>query len=55
VPNLFLGYAYRKYYQGMFVRKPNLWHWNLCLHHSSQKVCNSLLTWISYRSFSDCR
>lgn len=22
VPNLFLGYAYRKYYAGMFVRKP---------------------------------
>ncbi len=22
VPNLFLGYAYRKYYSGMFVRKP---------------------------------
>jgi len=24
VPNLFLGYAYRKYYHGMFVRKPSL-------------------------------
>ena len=24
VPNLFLGYAYRKYYQGMFVMKPVL-------------------------------
>ena len=24
VPNLFLGYAYRKYYHGMFVRKPKL-------------------------------
>src|SRR6476659_1322781 len=24
VPNLFLGYAYRKYYNGMFVRKPLL-------------------------------
>jgi uncharacterized membrane protein YphA (DoxX/SURF4 family) len=24
VPNLFLGYAYRKYYGGMFVRKPLL-------------------------------
>src|SRR4029079_4988511 len=24
VPNLFLGYAYRKYYHGMFVRKPVL-------------------------------
>jgi putative oxidoreductase len=24
VPNLFLGYAYRKYYSGMFVRKPVL-------------------------------
>jgi len=24
VPNLFLGYAYRKYYNGMFVRKPVL-------------------------------
>ena len=24
VPNLFLGYAYRKYYRGMFVRKPLL-------------------------------
>jgi uncharacterized membrane protein YphA (DoxX/SURF4 family) len=24
VPNLFLGYAYRKYYSGMFVRKPLL-------------------------------
>lgn len=23
-PNLFLGYAYRKYYQGMFVNKPVL-------------------------------
>jgi len=23
-PNLFLGYAYRKYYHGMFVRKPSL-------------------------------
>lgn len=23
-PNLFLGYAYRKYYSGMFVRKPGL-------------------------------
>jgi len=23
-PNLFLGYAYRKYYHGMFVRKPLL-------------------------------
>ena len=22
VPNLFLGYAYRKFYSGMFVRKP---------------------------------
>jgi uncharacterized membrane protein YphA (DoxX/SURF4 family) len=22
VPNLYLGYAYRKYYSGMFVRKP---------------------------------
>jgi uncharacterized membrane protein YphA (DoxX/SURF4 family) len=22
VPNLFLGYAYRKYYSGMFVKKP---------------------------------
>lgn len=22
VPNLFLGYAYRKYYSGMFTRKP---------------------------------
>jgi putative oxidoreductase len=22
VPNLFLGYAYRKYYNGMFVKKP---------------------------------
>ena len=22
VPNLFLGYAYRNYYRGMFVRKP---------------------------------
>ncbi len=22
-PNLFLGYAYRKYYAGMFVRKPD--------------------------------
>jgi len=24
IPNLFLGYAYRKYYSGMFVRKPFL-------------------------------
>jgi len=24
VPNLFLGYAWRKYYRGMFVRKPLL-------------------------------
>jgi len=24
VPNLFLGYAYRNYYRGMFVRKPLL-------------------------------
>jgi putative oxidoreductase len=24
VPNLFLGYAYRKYYSGMFVKKPVL-------------------------------
>src|SRR6476620_10294155 len=24
VPNLFLGYAYRQYYRGMFVRKPLL-------------------------------
>jgi putative oxidoreductase len=24
LPNLFLGYAYRKYYRGMFVRKPML-------------------------------
>jgi hypothetical protein len=24
VPNLFLGYAYRQYYSGMFVRKPLL-------------------------------
>ena len=24
VPNLFLGYAYRKYYNGMFVKKPFL-------------------------------
>jgi hypothetical protein len=24
VPNLFLGYAYRKYYKGMFVRTPVL-------------------------------
>lgn len=24
VPNLYLGYAYRKYYQGMFVKKPVL-------------------------------
>ena len=24
VPNLFLGYAYRKYYNGIFVRKPLL-------------------------------
>ena len=24
VPNLFLGYAYRKYYSGMFVKKPLL-------------------------------
>lgn len=24
VPNLFLGYAYRNYYSGMFVRKPVL-------------------------------
>ena len=24
VPNLFLGYAYRKYYSGMFTRKPKL-------------------------------
>ena len=24
VPNLFLGYAYRKYYRGMFERKPKL-------------------------------
>ena len=24
VPNLFLGYAYRNYYNGMFVRKPIL-------------------------------
>ncbi|HLK29994.1 MAG TPA: hypothetical protein VKT28_15545 [Puia sp.] len=24
VPNLFLGYAYRKYYKGMFVKKPTL-------------------------------
>ena len=24
VPNLFLGYAYHKYYSGMFVRKPAL-------------------------------
>jgi hypothetical protein len=24
VPNLFLGYAYRKYYSGMFVQKPVL-------------------------------
>ena len=23
-PNLFLGYAYRKYYNGMFIRKPIL-------------------------------
>ena len=23
-PNLFLGYAYRKFYHGMFVRKPSL-------------------------------
>ncbi len=23
-PNLFLGYAYRKYYSGMFVRRPQL-------------------------------
>ena len=23
-PNLFLGYAYRKYYNGMFIRKPVL-------------------------------
>jgi putative oxidoreductase len=22
VPNLFLGYAYRKYYKGMFIKKP---------------------------------
>lgn len=24
VPNLFLGYAYKKYYRGMFVKKPVL-------------------------------
>lgn len=24
VPNLFLGYAYREYYKGMFVKKPAL-------------------------------
>lgn len=24
VPNLFLGYAYREYYRGMFVKKPAL-------------------------------
>jgi hypothetical protein len=24
VPNLFLGYAYRKYYAGMFVKKPSV-------------------------------
>jgi hypothetical protein len=24
VPNLFLGHAYRKYYNGMFVSKPGL-------------------------------
>jgi hypothetical protein len=24
VPNLFLGYAYRKYYNGMFIKKPVL-------------------------------
>lgn len=24
IPNLFLGYTYRKYYSGMFVRKPLL-------------------------------
>jgi len=24
VPNLFLGYCYRKYYNGMFVKKPEL-------------------------------
>jgi len=24
IPNLFLGYAYRKYYRGMFVRRPFL-------------------------------
>ena len=24
LPNLFLGYAYRKYYSGMFIRKPSL-------------------------------
>lgn len=24
VPNLFLGYAYRRYYSGMFVKKPAL-------------------------------
>ena len=23
-PNLFLGYAYRKYYKGMFTKKPNV-------------------------------
>src|ERR1041385_9574521 len=26
VPNLFLGYAYRKYYGGMFVRRPFIAH-----------------------------
>lgn len=24
VPNVFLGYAYRKYYSGMFVKKPSV-------------------------------
>ena len=47
VPNLFLGYAYRKYYKGMFVRRPNLWHWDIAYTIGRKKSAIPCFTWIS--------
>ena len=44
VPNLFLGYAYRNYYRGMFVRKPLVW--NLSADWIAAKVAKA--QWIIY-------
>jgi hypothetical protein len=42
-PNLFLGYAYRKYYSSMFVKMPVVWKVGL-FHQSNHSISSLFIT-----------